>query len=166
MAKKIILSRIVTRKLYLLILLVVIFAVVGGFGFRVYQNRHQKNLSNVENIKLREDKRSAYNKQLLVKKDYHQYQIETTVTADTYMNNPGGLPEAEKLLKKVINVVPEDSIEAITYQSLSSLYKQKNDNVDYFKYTELTIKRLKKEGNADLAKLYEEQLLKDRAATE
>jgi predicted Zn-dependent protease len=96
----------------------------------------------------------SHDNELLKSKNYAQYQIELTDYADTYTDK-GEYGQAERVLQRILNEVPEESLTSETYRSYWHLYYTKKDTANRQKYARLTAEKLKQEGKAQQAAQFE-----------
>jgi hypothetical protein len=134
----------------ILILALVFIAVLTVIGSLVH-TKHQ-HLEQQKNVSERLSKNA--NSELLRSQNYAQYQIELTDYANSYTDK-GKYDQTERVLKQIINDVPQKDISSDTYRSYWYLYSVKKDNSNRKHYAQLTAEKLKQEGKPQQAAQFE-----------
>lgn len=146
-------------KLIILLVAVVFLVLLAIFLFLTYRNDKDDSQSQQAKkaAQIAEKRYKDINEQQLAEEDYVSYQISLRGYAEGY-SRAKDYSSTERILKKILNDVPADKIEAETYYDLSQLYKNLGNQDEYKKYMKLFIARLKVEDRTQDVEYYEKKL--------
>lgn len=155
----------INYKLVVSLIVIVFLVLLAAVFIFLTQKGNDQDSSQTQRAKkaaqIAEKRYKDINQDQLDEKDYVGYQISLRSYAEGY-SRAKDYASAERVLKKILNDVPTDQIEAETYYDLSQLYKNLNNKDEYEKYMKLFIQRLKAEGRQKDAEYYEKKLKEDK----
>jgi hypothetical protein len=147
-----------TGRSFLSAILTGVLVIVLIVGWKHYHNKHTNTkrpapatVAQIENA----DQKTVTG--FLNSGNVEEYQASQVFLAIRYYDNQDYV-NAERVMNELFTRVPANKINSTSYTLMASIEKAKPDKVLYKKYLELSVSKLKAEGNTAQAAIYQKEL--------